>query len=145
MTPETKKTVHRTSLAAAVIAAILSPIPLADEIVFVPVYGVLTLRIARAHGLARRDVPWRPILRTAIAGLTARAGANIAVAYIPGVAAVANAVTAVALTELLGQYIDKACAAPASAEALTVKQLIGRLGDKLPRWMKKREPTVVEA
>jgi len=51
---------------------------------------------------------------------------NLTVAYIPGVAAVANAVSAVALTQFLGRYIDGACSEPASTRALIVLgQVVG--------------------
>ena len=124
MTPEVSKIVHGTSIATATIAVILSPIPLADEIVFVPVYVVLTSKIGRTHGLEFGEIPWKPILRTVFTALAARAIANIAVAYIPGVAAAANAVTAAALTEYFGLYVDTTCADPTRATTPTVKEIV---------------------
>ena len=106
MTPEVKSTVRRTSIVAAGLGAILSPIPLLDELVLFPLYGDLARRIGGFHGLAFAQVPWRPVARTAFNGLIARAGLNLAVAYIPGVAAVANAASAALLTELFGEWVD---------------------------------------
>ena len=123
MTPEVTKAVHRTAVGSAVVGAVLSPIPLIDELVLFPVYGWLTSRIGRTYGLTFRDVPWRPVLRTAFNGLLARAGLNLAVSYIPGVAAVANAASAALLTELFGRYADGACASPAEARAVGVREL----------------------
>src|ERR1700760_236845 len=102
MTDDVRKTVRRTSLVAGTIAVILSPIPLADEIALLPVFGVMASRIAKARRLAARDLPWKPRASTTLAALGARAALNLTVSYIPGVAAVANAVSAVTLTHVLG-------------------------------------------
>jgi uncharacterized protein (DUF697 family) len=137
MSPEVEKTIHRTSIVAAVIGAVLSPVPLADEIVLMPVFAVLATSIARQRGVVKGRMPWKPILGTAAAGLGARAAVNISVSYIPGVAAVANAASAALLTELFGQYVDVACAAPDEARVLSMKQMVDalkqRLRDKPPR------------
>ncbi len=127
MTDAVKATIHRTSVASAVIGAVLSPLPLVDEIVLVPVYAVMASRIARHHALAAGALPWRAIARTAVNGLAARALANVAVSYIPGVAAVANAATAAILTEVVGSSIDEACADPEHARPVSVRALIDRL------------------
>jgi uncharacterized protein (DUF697 family) len=133
MIEATKHTVRRTSLVAAAIAVVLSPIPLADEIALLPVYGVMASRIGKAHGLIARDLPWRPIASTAIAALAARAAINVTVSYIPGVAAVANCISAVTVTQLLGSYIDDACADPAKAHPLTVREIGDRIRDAVRR------------
>jgi hypothetical protein len=127
VTDAVKATIHRTSVASAVIGAILSPLPLVDELVLAPVIAVLARRIARHHELAASAVPWRAIARTGVNGLVARAVANLAVSYIPGVAAVANAATAALMTEVVGAYIDEACADPERARPLGVKALVERL------------------
>jgi uncharacterized protein (DUF697 family) len=116
--------IRRTSLFAGACGAVLSPIPLLDELILAPTYAILAARISRRHDLALRRAPWRPILRTTIGGLAARAVVNVGVALIPGVSAVANAVTAVALTEVLGRYVDRACADPASARPLAVAEIV---------------------
>ena len=104
-----KSVVLQTSVFSAALGVVLSPVPFADELLLVPVYGVMAARIARAHGLGLGAVPWRPIGGAIAAGLAARAAANAAFAFIPGVAAAANAVSAAALTRVLGGYIDTAC------------------------------------
>ena len=127
MTRDVARAIHGTSAVAAGIAAILSPIPLLDELILFPAYGLLAKRIGKAHGLAWSSLPLRPIARTAFNGLVARAGLNLLVAYIPGVAAVANAASAVALTELFGRWVDETCDAPADARPLGVKDIASRL------------------
>jgi uncharacterized protein (DUF697 family) len=133
MTDAVKKLLARTSVVTGAIAVVLSPIPLADEFVFLPVFGVMASRIGKTHGLTAGQVPWRPIASTTLAALTARATLNLAVSYIPGVAAVANAVSAVTLTRLLGNYVDDACANPSAARPLGVRELATRMKDAITR------------
>ena len=122
-----ERLIRRTSIVTAVFGVVLSPIPLADELLLLPIYGVMTARIAKDHRLSSRLIPWRPVLATAVAGLAARAAVNVTVSYIPGVAAFANAVSAVALTQFFGRYVDDACANPAGARAFSVKEILGSL------------------
>jgi len=131
MTESVRKLVARTSYVTGALAVVLSPVPLADEIAFLPVFGVMATRIAKTHGLAMRDVPWRPIVATTVAALAARATVNVAVSYIPGVAAVANAVSAVTVTRMLGSYMDQACGEPGATQALSFKEIAGRMRDAL--------------
>ena len=105
----------------------LSPIPLADELALLPIFGVMTGRIAKTHGMKLSEVPWRPIAKTTVAALAARATVNVAVSYIPGVAAVANAVSAVTVTRMLGSYVDDVCMEPSTARPLSVKDVIARM------------------
>jgi uncharacterized protein (DUF697 family) len=128
-----RKTVNRTSMVTGAIGVVLSPIPLADELVFLPVCGVMAARIGSAHGLALKSVPWGPVAKTTLATLGARAALNVAVSYIPGVAAVANAVSAYAVTQVLGRYIDEACADPATAHPLSIQEAGQRLKDAFAR------------
>jgi uncharacterized protein (DUF697 family) len=122
-----RKLIHRTSAWTAGVGVVLSPIPLLDELALFPIYNVLSVRIARAHALSLREMPWRPILKSTTAGLMARAAVNVTVALVPGVSAIGSAASAVALTEILGTYIDAACADPAAASSLTIKDVFGRL------------------
>jgi len=103
------RAIRRARLTAGTLGVILSPIPLADELALLPVYGVMTARIAQVRGVSLRSVPWRPVAVTAVTGLAARAAVNLTVSYIPIVAAIANAASGMALTQLLGRYVDTAC------------------------------------
>lgn len=105
----TKKIVWQTTLVSAALGAVLSPIPFADELVLVPVYGVMAARIGKVHGLGLMQVPWRPIAGAITAGLATRAALNVVVAFIPGLAAISNAVSATLLTRRLGLYADTVC------------------------------------
>jgi uncharacterized protein (DUF697 family) len=127
MSPGVEKLIRRTSIATGALGVIFSPIPLVDELLLLPIYAVMSVRIGRDHSLDARAMPWRPICATAIAGLAARAAVNVTVSYIPGVAAAANAVTAVALTQFFGRYVDEACAHPEGAKPLGVQDVIERI------------------
>jgi len=131
MTDDVRKLVTKTTYVTGALAVVLSPVPLADEIAFLPVFGVMASRIGKAHGLGLKSIPWRPIASTTLAALAARATVNLAVSYIPGVAAVANAVSAVTLTRMLGTYVDKACAEPGSAKPLSVKDIAAQMKEAL--------------
>jgi uncharacterized protein (DUF697 family) len=104
VSPRTRTVVRATEIGAAVVAAVLSPVPLADEIVLAPALLGLAAVIGRDQGVALGDLPWRALAQTAAAGLAARATLNLAVAAIPGVAAVANALTAYALTRAYADW-----------------------------------------
>jgi uncharacterized protein (DUF697 family) len=119
--------IRRTSLVTAALGVVLSPIPLADELLLLPVYAVLTTQIGKHHGLMRRQIPWRPVAATAVAGLAARAAVNVTVSFIPGVAAVANAVSAVALTQFFGRYVEGVCADPSAARAFSMQEILTTL------------------
>ncbi|HEX8790028.1 MAG TPA: hypothetical protein VF765_03695 [Polyangiaceae bacterium] len=111
MTPRATTIVRASGLGAAVIAAVLSPIPLADELVIGPgLLGVAAI-VGLDRGLKLPELPWRVLVATAAAGLGARAALNLAVTSLPGVAAVVNAATAFALTRAYAEWADRACAA----------------------------------
>jgi uncharacterized protein (DUF697 family) len=117
MKPEVSRTIHTTSATAGALAALLSPVPLLDEVVLLGVYGALVHRIGRAHGLELRAIPWKPVSITAASGLLARLAINLPFTFVPGVAAATNATTAVVLTEFFGRYVDQACGEPSAAKA----------------------------
>jgi uncharacterized protein (DUF697 family) len=117
--------VHKTSIVSATIGVVLSPVPLLDELVLIPVFAAMTKRIARAHAIDR--VPWKPIAKSTAVGLVARGLVNIAFVAIPGVSTAVDAATAAALTEVLGKYVDETCADPAAARTLKVREVMGML------------------
>lgn len=127
MHADVRDAIRRSSLVAAGLAAVLSPVPLADELALLPVYGLMTRAIGRAHGLPPAAIPWRPVARTAVNALVARAAVNLAVSLVPGVAAAANAASAVAVTEWLGRYVDGACSEPAAAVPIGLGALVDEL------------------
>ena len=106
------RAIRAATFASAGAAAILSPLPLADEVLLAAVYAALALVLARIHEVPAAEVPWAALAATTLKGLAARGAATVTVALVPGVAAVANAASAAALTELIGRYFDASIAAP---------------------------------
>jgi uncharacterized protein (DUF697 family) len=133
MGPRANRYVRATSVGAAGVAAILSPIPLADEVVLLPALVGLGASIGRERGLGLRALPWRVLTTAAVAGLASRAAVNLAVAYLPGVAAVTNAATAFALTRFYAAWADAACADPQHARPPRFEELVSALRKSVPR------------
>ncbi len=133
MSPRARRYVQGTSIGAAALGAILSPIPLADELLLFPSLLGLGVAIGRHRGLSWRALPWRPMAVTAATGLAARAVVNLAVAYLPGVAAVANASTGFVLTRMYGAWADAACADPEHARPPHRDDFVSALGRVVPR------------
>ncbi|HTP49559.1 MAG TPA: hypothetical protein VMK42_02585 [Anaeromyxobacteraceae bacterium] len=104
------RTKRLANVASAVIAMALSPFPLADEIVLALLYAGAVARLARLHGVPLGATPWRAFARTTWNGMLARAAVNLAVAFVPVAAAIANATTAAVLTTSLMHYFDDALA-----------------------------------
>ena len=129
--PDIERAVLAFSILAAGIGAILSPIPFADELVLVPVYGAMASKIAGALKLGLRQAPWKPIARATLTGLAARATINLAFGFIPGVAAVANGTSAAVLTRLLGAYYEAVCVDPIGTAPLRFKNVIDALRDMI--------------
>jgi hypothetical protein len=111
---------------------------LVDELLLLPIYGALASRIGKDHDLTFGQMPWKPICATALAGLAARAAVNLTVSYVPGVAAAANAVSAIALTQFFGRYVDEACAHPTDARPLGMQDIINHIRSK-------KDPSAVPA
>ncbi len=127
MKTEVKRTVRNTTIFTAGIAVLLSPIPLADEVVFFPTYGLMARNIAKHHSIAARSLPWKSIMSTVGGALAARAAVNLSVAAFPGVSAAANATSAVFLTALLGNYVDAICTDPSAPRAISMREILQQM------------------
>ena len=129
------------TVAAGLFSAVLSPVPMADELALFLLYGDLSRRIAKSHGLGLSRTPWQPILRTIANALLARAALMLPVSFIPGMATAVSSASAVALTQVLGRYIDEACRAKMQVHALGIKEL----GALLEKVMKDLKPAPTRA
>jgi hypothetical protein len=107
MTPRARSIVRATEIGSAAAAAILSPFPLADELVMAPALLGVAAVVGHEHGVALADLPWGTFVGAAVAALTARGAFNLAFSSLPGVAAVANAATAFALTRVYARWADR--------------------------------------
>jgi uncharacterized protein (DUF697 family) len=106
MEPKTRKLTTRWGGVAAVVSFIVQPIPAADELIVVPIHYWLVVRIAKARGVRVRDLPWSSIKKIIWYGAGARLVANFSLGLVPFVGPFSNAITAIALTEHLGRWID---------------------------------------
>jgi uncharacterized protein (DUF697 family)/ElaB/YqjD/DUF883 family membrane-anchored ribosome-binding protein len=129
-----QRIVDQSSVVAAGLGVVLSPFPLLDEALLLPVLGTMTVRIGRVHGLSWRELPWNAIAKTALGGLVARATLNLGVSYIPFVAAAANAASAATLTGAFGAYADRTCDHPAAAHSETLDELKVDVRELADRW-----------
>ena len=100
------------SATTAVVSFVTQPIPLLDELVVIPMHYLLCVRLASAHGVTRRDLPWKQIKKIIWYGAGARVVTNMSLGLVPVVGMFSNAVTAIALTEYLGHYIADVVAHP---------------------------------
>ena len=108
MGPEVRRLTTRHATVAAVMSFLLQPIPAADELVVVPIHYWFVGRVARARGVGLRKAPWRAATKIIWGGAGVRLVANFSLGLIPVAGALSNAVTAAALTEYLGRYLDVA-------------------------------------
>lgn len=106
MESRSRKIVNRLSGVSAVAAFVSQPIPALDELIVVPIHYWLCVRVARARGVSIRKLPWPQLKRIIWYGAAARLVANFSLGLVPVAGMFANAVTAIALTEYLGRYLD---------------------------------------
>jgi uncharacterized protein (DUF697 family) len=114
MTPKSRQLTTPYSIATAIVSFVMQPIPAADELAVVPMHYWFAAKMAKAHGVRRRDLPWRSIQKIIWYGAGVRLGANFSVGFVPVVGAFANAVTAAALTEYLADWLDTYLANPSA-------------------------------
>ena len=101
-----RKLTYRYASVTAGVAFLTQPIPGGDELAVVPLHYMFAARMAKVRGLRRRDLPWRSIQRIIWYGAAARLAANFSLGLVPILGSFANAITAIALTEFLGRWID---------------------------------------
>jgi hypothetical protein len=130
MDARARKLSIRYGWASAGVAFLFGSLPLLDEVVVVPVHYTLIVRLARMRRFPLRRLPWRQLQRIVWYGAGARTALGLSLTLIPLAGAVANWVTAIALTEYLAQYLDEAMSHPERpAPEITRAQLV-RLFEK---------------
>jgi uncharacterized protein (DUF697 family) len=106
MDPKSRAITTPYSVATALVSFVMQPIPAMDEIAVVPMHYWFAQKMARTHGMRRRDLPWRSIQKIIWYGAAARLGINFSLGLVPVVGPFSNAVTAAALTEFLASWLD---------------------------------------
>jgi uncharacterized protein (DUF697 family) len=145
MTAKPRRITTFYSGASAVAAFVAQPIPALDELIVVPIHYRLCTKLAKAHGIPKRDLPWKEIRRIIWYGAAARLVANFSLGFVPLVGMFANAVTAIALTEFLGQYVEQTLANPDAPPAhVTMDTMKSLFADALKRHAEKKSPAAGE-
>jgi uncharacterized protein (DUF697 family) len=134
MTTETRRILRRYRIASAVTSVVTHPVPLVDELFVIPIHYAFVVRLARARGVKVRDVPWRQVQQLIWGGAGVRFGFDLAFGVVPVAGAIAHAITASALTQVLGEYLDEALDKPSSPPPVTVQGIKQSLLRRLPRW-----------
>jgi uncharacterized protein (DUF697 family) len=112
MDSRSRKQTNRYAGATAVAAFVTQPVPALDELIVVPMHYWFSVRFARRRGAKILKLPWGSIQKIIWYGAAARLVANFSLGLIPVVGSFSNAVTAIALTEYLGRYLDQAIEHP---------------------------------
>jgi uncharacterized protein (DUF697 family) len=139
MTAKPSRITNFYSGASAVVAFVTQPVPALDELVVVPIHYRLCTRLARERGVPKKDLPWKQIRKIIWYGAGARLAANLSLGLVPVVGMFSNAVTAIALTEFLGHYIDHALANPGvPPPEVTMEGMKALFADALRRHAEKK-------
>lgn len=112
MEPRTRRLTNVYSGVSAVAAFVTQPVPALDELIVVPIHYALVVKIARARSFSILKLPWRPIKKIIWYGAAARLVGNFSLGLVPVLGMFSNAITAIALTEYLGRYLDEAIEHP---------------------------------
>lgn len=114
MEQRTRRLTNIYSGVSAVAAFVTQPVPMLDELIVVPIHYALCVKVARSRNFSILKLPWRPIKKIIWYGAAARLVGNFSIGLVPIVGMFSNAITAIALTEFLGRYLDEAIANPDS-------------------------------
>jgi uncharacterized protein (DUF697 family) len=143
-----KKSRSITNMASGIAAAtafITQPVPVLDELAVIPIHYYLVLRLARERKVSIFKLPWRNIQHIVWYGAGARLLTHISLGLIPIGGGIANAITAVALTEYLSRYMDEALTDPkAKPPEISLAALRG-LFDRAVAKIMPKQPAVVPA
>ena len=112
MEASTRRLTTRYSKLTAVAAMATRIVPTLDELIVVPMHYRLVRRVATERGVPTKSLPWTQLRRIIWYGAAARLVGNISIGIVPVVGMFTNAITAVALTEYLGRYLDEVIANP---------------------------------
>jgi uncharacterized protein (DUF697 family) len=112
MNPEVRRLTTRYSALTAVVSFLTQPIPAADEIIVIPIHYWFAVLLIRKRGRGVLEAPWWQVSKIIWGGASARCVAGFTVGLIPLAGGLSNAVTAVAVTEMLASYLDQALSNP---------------------------------
>ena len=106
MQPQARKLTNRYSGITAFASAVTWMVPGLDEVIVVPMHYRLVRRMSEAAGVPTGSLPWKQLRKIIWYGAAARLVGNFSIGFVPGIGMFSNAITAIALTEYLGRYLD---------------------------------------
>jgi uncharacterized protein (DUF697 family) len=107
MVPALRRLTARYAVATAIAAFFTQPIPLADEVVVLPVQYWFAALFVRRRGNRLRQAPWWGVHAIVWGGVGARIASRVTLGLMPPAGAIANAGSSAALTVLLATYLDR--------------------------------------
>ncbi|XYI00461.1 hypothetical protein ACMHYB_12165 [Sorangium sp. So ce1128] len=122
------------SAVTAVTSFVTQLIPGADELIVVPIHYYFSASMTRRRGVPLLKAPWLQVSKIIWGGAAVRLFANFTLGLVPVAGIFSNAVTAVALTELLGRYLDGALSSPASPPEVSMKAIKDAIQRPLRAW-----------
>lgn len=134
MDPTIRRMTNRYSAITAVTSFVTQPIPGADELIVIPLHYRFAVLLTRQRGVPLLTAPWWQVSKIIWGGAAVRLAANFTLGLVPVVGLFSNAITAVALTEFLGRYLDDALSNPAQPAAVSVQAVRDAVQDSLRSW-----------
>ncbi len=107
MAPELDRLTARYTVITAITAFVTQPIPVADEIVVLPIHYWFAGVFVRRAGSGILRAPWLAVSAIIWGGVGARIASRLTLGFLPPAGAVANAVSSGAVTALLARYLDR--------------------------------------
>jgi hypothetical protein len=112
MAPELQRLTAKYAVVTAIAAFVTQPIPVADEIVVLPLHYWFAGVFIRRRGGRLLHAPWLGVNAIVWGGVGARIASRLTLGLLPPAGAFANAVSSAAVTVLLARYLDRKLPAP---------------------------------
>jgi uncharacterized protein (DUF697 family) len=129
---------RRYCVAAAVTSVAAHPVPAVDELFVVPVHYRFSWKMARVMNVPIRAVPWREVSKIIWGGALVRFGIDVTLGLVPVAGVVSHVLSAVTLTEILGEYLDRALTGPEPPPPVTLRTLASSVVERLRRAMPRK-------
>lgn len=123
MEPKIRRMTNKYSAITAVASFVTQPIPGADELIVVPIHYYFSVSLTRERGAPLLSAPWLQVSKIIWGGAAVRLFANFTLGLVPVAGLFSNAITAIALTELLGRYLDGALSNPAPPPPVSLRTI----------------------
>lgn len=138
MEPKIRRMTNTYSMISAVISFITQPIPGADELIVIPIHYGFSVSLTRARGVPLHKVPWVQVSKIIWGGAALRLVGNFTLGLVPVAGLFSNAITAIALTEFLGRYLNDALGRPGEPAPVSVQAFMDIIQRSAGPWRAQR-------